>query len=315
MEWDLGLGISVVERLHPLESGQLSRDPPYTAWTSGNALNRDVFFQRQACDFVLQLPGAVPDFHFFGEALVGKQIRVRTVKLGRENVLAVRREIDRDENRRLANGGCAAIGSVDQQQLRGCVVVKEIFVMRVLQKVFERGCRSLLAVALLNDGTVWNFAFDRRIAALGGYGLHQKSVSVGHPLQRVADDRADFHARNAVRGCGSRLADPEFNSILRSIGEGEALAVRRPLESADIGVARQFNVALLAVGDADQMQSDNPWRMVPAVRRRINAYSGQPKHRLRQVGDWRISQPVTEQHHVGIGTNYRQRSRLRAQYL
>src|SRR5258708_26880259 len=128
MEWDLGLGIAVVERLHPHESGQLSWEPPYTAWTSGNALNRDVFFQRQACDFVLQLPGAVPDFHFFGEALVGQQIRVRAVQLGRENVLAVRRDIDRGENRRLANGGGAAIGGVDQQQLRGRVIVKEIFV-------------------------------------------------------------------------------------------------------------------------------------------------------------------------------------------
>src|SRR5258708_24191950 len=239
--------VTVVKRLYPHQSGQLRWDPHNVARAGGNALDGNMFFQRQACDFVFQLSRTVPDLDFFWKALVWKQVRVRPVKLRRENMLSVGRSIDSGKDRRFAHGSSAATYGVSEQQLRSCVIVEKIFIVRVLQQVFKGRCRSLFAVTLLDDWTVRNFAFPRRISASGRYGLHQESVPVGHPLQRIADDSADFHAWNGACACGRRLADPEFNSVLRGVGEGEALAVRRPMDFPDIRVARQLNCELLAI--------------------------------------------------------------------
>ena len=94
---------------------------------------------------------------------------------------------------------------------------------------------------------------------------------------------------------GSHIAHPKLNARIGGIGESKMPAVRRPIRSAQVGILRKLDVLFLSILNVNQVQPGQPWRMVPAVRDRINAYSGQAQHGLGKVRDGRIAQPVSHQ--------------------
>ena len=123
-----------------------------------------------------------------------------------QQVLAVRRGIYARKNSGLANWRCHSI--LHQHQLGRSVIVKQVFIVRVLQQIFIRANGSALAVAFLNDGTIGRFGLGRWIAARRRHGLYQKRLAIGHPLDGVAQHGAQAYLGNRACGVCPNLADP-----------------------------------------------------------------------------------------------------------
>src|SRR5689334_9426169 len=201
-----GFGIAAVESVGPDQRGWLHGHPLVIAWSQRDTFNRDVFFQRQAGYFVFHLAAQVPDFYLAGKVALRQDVGIRTVDTAYQQVFAVRRRIHAGKDSRLAHRRDYAI--LDQSKLRCSVVVKEVFVVGILQQVFKRADGTALTVAFLNDWSLRRLRFSRRIASGCGHGLYQQGFTVGHPLYVVAKDGANFDFRNSSCGVGANLSNP-----------------------------------------------------------------------------------------------------------
>src|SRR4029077_8803818 len=119
-------------------------------------------------------------------------------------MLAVRRRLYPGKDSWLAHRRDYAI--LYQSKLCCGVVVKEVFVMGVLQQVFIGADGAPLAIAFLNDWPLGRLGFSRKIAAGCGHGLHQQSFTVGHPLHVITQDSADFDFRDDSRSVSANLS-------------------------------------------------------------------------------------------------------------
>src|SRR5690348_13321318 len=114
------------------------------------------------------------------------QIGERFVNAGDEQVLAVRRHMHVFEDGGLPDGRDLAGGGIDRGELGSGVIDEELFVVRVLQHVFQCGCGRAATEALLDVRSHGDRRHYGRGPAIGAYGEDQQRFSVGHPLDVAA---------------------------------------------------------------------------------------------------------------------------------
>ena len=268
--------------------------------------------------------GDVPDFDFLREAIVGGDVGIRLVDGRHQDVLAVGRGIERFVIGRLADGRDRARGCIDQRELRGGVVVEEIFVVLVLQRVasFVGAALALLAFGFLNARANGRIRFLRWRAQFLRHEFDQQRFLVGHPLHGVVQHRVEANAGHAMRLAGLGVADPQLDRVRGDVDEGETLAVGRPDRRPGAGARRQLDVDLLAVGDVHQVEAPGAGRdavsagsVVLAVIARLDAHSRQPQERRGHARDRRVLLPGDEQDRVVRRTHDRLRRRRRAHHV
>src|ERR1700733_3853034 len=102
--------------------------------------------------------------------------------------------------------------------------------MRILQKVLKSRYAAGSSVALLHVRTFRNARFGGRGGAAGGNGFHDDGLVVGQPVDGVAVDAVQLHARDFVSLAGGGIAEPELDSGGDGVRERELLSVGRPAE-------------------------------------------------------------------------------------
>ena len=152
--------VAAIERFGPDQRCRIGGAPGEIARADGHAVDGNAIGQGKRRDGMRRNVRAlrhVPDFDFLRKAIVGGDVRVGLVDGGDEDVLAVGRGIDRFVICRLSDGRDGPSGRVDQGELRGRVVVEEILVVLVAERVaiFVGAALSFFAVGLLDAWARW----------------------------------------------------------------------------------------------------------------------------------------------------------------
>ena len=233
-----------------------------------DAVDGDAIFERQAGDLVEHLAGAIPDFDVLGEGARGVEVGEGAVDSGDEDVFAIGRDARGFDDAGLADGGGFAGGDIDEGELRGGVILEEIFVVRRLEHVLMGDHGRCAAEAFLDVGSDGHEGFGRGGAAVGLHHLDEEAFAIGHPLHvggagcraaaaasaataragAAAHDGVDAHAFDLARFAGG-VAEPEFDAVLGGVGEGEVGGVGAPTAEAELGVGRKVHFDLGALGN------------------------------------------------------------------
>ena len=173
---------------------------------------------------------------------------------------------------------------IDQGELRGRVVVEEILVVLVVERVavLVGAALPFAAFGLLDARTGGHDRLRRRRAHPGGHELDEQRFLVWHPLHRIVKHGIETRSGDAMRFAGLAIADPEFDGVSRKIYECEMSAVRRPDGVAWARSCWNRDVDLRTFSDAYQVDAASTGRdavaagrIVLAVIFRLDAHSGQ----------------------------------------
>ena len=204
---------------------------------------------------------------------------------------------------------------INHCELRGRVIIPQLFVVRTGEQVFKRRNWRGLAIALLHNRTIGNCRLRRWFATFGGNHLHQQRVAVGHPLKRRAVGGIYSHAGNPARHSRRCIGHPQLSRVRGKAHERDALPIRRPHWRIDVSASRQCELLLFARGDVENAQAGDVQRMVRPVRRRIDAMAGQSQHRLRQISNRGMPLAFDDQQAITRWADHHNRRRRRLQHV
>ena len=97
------LGITVVKRFDPNQCRRLNGMPTIIARTCLHTINWHLILQRQTRQLVDEFSLCIPDLNLFRKCKVRIEIRKRSMNARHQDVLAVRRGVNKIKNRRLSN--------------------------------------------------------------------------------------------------------------------------------------------------------------------------------------------------------------------
>ena len=230
----LFFGIAAVQGFGPEQAGTVVGTPEKVAGSDRDAVYRHAIFKRKARDLAFEIAYAIPNFHFFWKGRVIVQIRIRPMNAGCQHMRAIGRHGNRGVKRRPPIGRYLAAGDINIGELRGAVIVEQIFVVRVFESVRIGPDAGSATFALLNFRPLRRGRTLRRGPAIGRNHAHQQRLSVRHPGNGRTQNRIEFDAIDTASfGCrGGR--HPEFHTVHGGrIGEGEVVAVDAPTRHAD----------------------------------------------------------------------------------
>src|SRR5262249_52209430 len=141
------------ECFSPDERRRLRGPPLIIARAPGHTFDRNAIFQWQAGQGVLNATLAIPNLHLFRKSKRWQNVGVGPLDADDQNVLAVRRRIQRGDDARLAESSHLLTIGIDSRKLRRAVMIEQPFVMRVLKQVLIGPHRSGTAGAFFDGGT------------------------------------------------------------------------------------------------------------------------------------------------------------------
>jgi hypothetical protein len=95
--------VAAVQRLRPDKRGRIGRAPGEVARPQRHAVNGDAICDRQLCNRMSHLAGAVPNVNVVRKPVVRRDIRIRLSYSPNEKVFSVRRDVELCENTRCSN--------------------------------------------------------------------------------------------------------------------------------------------------------------------------------------------------------------------
>ena len=155
----LALRIAAIESLHPHDrNGRTDRPPVMPARLHGHAAGAHILGGGPDVH-ALHLTVRIPHLNAAREKLDRRLVRIRRMHALHQNVPAIGRHIIARENRRPPQRLAAGGARIDQRELRGQIIIKEIFVVFILEQIWIRQHRRFAWAGFLhhrpNGRTRW----------------------------------------------------------------------------------------------------------------------------------------------------------------
>ena len=178
------------------------------------ALSRNLIRDQEVCDHLYRGPSCVLNFDGSSKIEVRHPVREWTIETSHKKVLLVRREVSRENHRRLADVLDETCLRVYNGELRVGEILKEVLVMSRFQQILKC-CRSRHFAGGLFDIRSWrNSRNIRRFSIAVGHNAHEETHVIAQPLKRRAEHIIHSERSDCLRLAGCRFGYPELNSSL-----------------------------------------------------------------------------------------------------
>ena len=308
-------GITAVEGFDPDQRGGRGRTPVGVARADDHAADGHLLGQRQPADFEFEPSLKIERLDLAREKRRGNVQRIRSANAFDQNVLAIGGRIAGTKQAGFADKLRISGARVHQRELRGGVVVEQVFVERIREQILKRPRRRDLARGLLHARPGGHARTFGGFAAPGDERLAQQVGGIGHPLKTRPEDGVQRHIPQPVKHTRCRVTQPQFHTVRLVAGHGEQASVRRPLGKPEIRTGWHGEDFLHAGGDVLQRQAHVARRAMRAVALGIDAITREGDHRLGQFGKGGIQRALHQHQTVAFWTERDDRRRRHVENL
>ena len=230
---DLLRRIAAVQRLHPHDGGRRTgRAPVMLARLHRHAAGADILggpHDIHARHFRI----LIPHLHAAREILNRCLIRIRRMHPFDQHIAAVRRHIEPGKNGFTADAHAVLVARVHQRQLRGQIIIEELFIMVVLDEVRKGEHRGLLRTRFLHHRSGGSARRCGQLAARGGHREAHQVSTVRQPLERAPHCGVQLHASHLANLPCAGVTHPQADLRAVVLHERKLPTVRRPHRQAE----------------------------------------------------------------------------------
>src|ERR1700722_11160547 len=124
-----------------------------------------------------------------------------------------------------------------------CVVIKKLFVFRVLQEIFKSGPGSHASKIFLDDRPGGYFTARRPRTPIGGNSSANQALTVAQPFTRRTQNPVERNSRQTPglgrSGIHNPKTEPRVFLPVADVYKGNLPSIRRPFGKPDLRVLRQ----------------------------------------------------------------------------